>query len=188
MAGGSAVTLNPEPVADAVDVFFLGDGEPVVPALHDAFADGNDYEDFLDRLQGVPGVYLPARTVPKTHGNAILGFDGPPVVLSVENPLKAPGHTAIITEHTVFRDMYMMEIARGCPYQCKFCTAREIYSPFRPVKIDHLRDVLDEARGFGRKIGLVSTSLNNHPQSAALFQEINKRGMKIAPPSLRLQT
>lgn len=186
MAGGSAVTLNPEPVADAVDVCFLGEGEPIVDALHEAFTLGSDYNDFLDRLQGHPGVYLPARTTPVADGNAILGFTGPAPTLSVVNPLEYPGHTAIITEHTVFKDMYMMEIARGCPYRCKFCTAREIYSPFRPVKIEHLKRILDTAHPSGKKIGLVSTSLNNHPQAPALFEEINKRGMKIAPPSLRL--
>lgn len=186
MAGGSAVTMNPEPVADAVDMFFLGEGETLVDILYEAFTEGGTYNGFLDRLQNTPGVYVPARTTPVTHGDTIVGHSGPSPVLSVVNPLKTPGHTAIITEQTVFKDMYMMEIARGCPYQCRFCTAREIYSPFRPVKIEDLKPVLDTAQGFGKKIGLVSTSLNNHPQSAALFEEINSRGMKIAPPSLRL--
>lgn len=186
MAGGSAVTMNPEPVADALDICFLGDGEPIVDPLHNAFAEGNNYDDFLDRLADVPGVYLPGRTFPVYEGEAIQEFAGPKPVLSVVNPITSPGHTAIMTEQTVFRDMYLVEIARGCPYRCKFCTAREIYSPFRPVDISCMTDLLDDARVSGKKIGLVSTSLNNHPQAPELFREINRRGMKMAPPSLRL--
>jgi radical SAM superfamily enzyme YgiQ (UPF0313 family) len=186
MAGGSAITLNPEPVADAVDICFLGEGELLANVLHEAFAAGRDYDHFLDLLQTIPGVYLPGRTFPVFEEDAVREFTGPAPELYVVNPIEIPGHTAIITEKTVFSDMYLLEIARGCPYRCKFCTAREIYSPFRPVKIEYMTDLLDKACGYGKKIGLVSTSMNNHPEGAKLFEEITRRGLKIAPPSLRL--
>ncbi len=82
--------------------------------------------------------------------------------------------------------MFLAEIARGCPYHCKFCTAREIYSPFRPVGVKDLQDVFEKALSSGRKLGLVSTSLNNHPQLSEILSEISSRGIRIAPPSLRL--
>ncbi len=186
MAGGAAVTMNPEPVADALDICFLGEGEPLVDSLHEAFSSGSDYHDFLDRLQNFPGVYLPGRTFPVYEGEDIQSFTGPLPRLSTVNPITSPGHTAIITDQTVFKDMFLIEIARGCPYRCKFCSAREINSPFRPVNIEHMKGLLDTACATGKKIGLVSTSLNNHPQGAALFKEISGRGMKMAPPSLRL--
>ncbi|MBN2296958.1 MAG: radical SAM protein [Deltaproteobacteria bacterium] len=186
LAGGSAITLNPEPVADAVDVCFLGEGETLPEHLCNAFDTCTDYENFLDQLQEIPGVYLPGRTRPVSDGDTIQGFSGPRPSLSVIDPIENPAHTVIITEKTVFKDMFLLEIARGCPYRCKFCTAREIYSPFRPVGLKHLEPYLDMAASSGKKLGLVSTSLNNHPQSGALFDEINKRGIRVAQPSLRL--
>ncbi len=186
LAGGSAITMNPEPVADAVDICFLGDGENLPGHLLDAFDAATDYEDFLDRLDGIPGVYLPGRTRPVFDGDTIEGFSGSLPTLSVTDPIEHPAHTVILAEDTVFRDMFLLEIARGCPYRCRFCTAREIYSPFRPVALEHMGPYLDMAASSGKKLGLVSTSLNNHPQSGQLFVEINKRGLMVAPPSLRL--
>ncbi len=186
MAGGSAMTMNPEPVADALDICFLGEGEHLAERLSNAFEAGTDYEGVLDRLQEVPGIYLPSRTFPVHRGDAIEEFAGPGPVLSVIDPIIDPGYTTVVTKDTVFGDMFLIETARGCPYRCRFCTAREIYSPFRPVAIEYLTGLLDRAQATGKKIGLVSTSLNNHPEAIRLFQEIDRRGLKIAPPSLRL--
>ncbi len=186
MAGGAAATINPEPVADALDFCFLGEGEPLGDALADAFFASDGYQEFLDRLAGVPGIYLPAQTLPVYEGERIREFTGPKPVISVVKPFDNPGHSIILTDKTVFQDMFLTEIARGCPFNCKFCTAREIYSPFRPVDVDRLLPVLDKAARTGRKLGLVSTSLNNHPRLTRLLEEIDARGLKIAPPSLRL--
>ena len=186
MAGGAAAAINPEPVADALDFCFLGEGEPLGDTLAQAFFASGGYQEFLGRLAGVPGIYLPAQTCPVYEGERIREFAGPKPSISVVRPFDNPGHSVILTDKTVFQDMFLTEIARGCPFNCKFCTAREIYSPFRPVDVDRLLPVLDKAARSGRKLGLVSTSLNNHPQLPRLLAEIDARGLKIAPPSLRL--
>lgn len=186
MAGGAAATINPEPVAEALDFCFLGEGEPLAGALFDAFSSSSGHDEFLERLSCVPGIYLPSLTSPVYEGERVAGFTGPRPAVSVVKPFERPGHSAILTDSTVFRDLFLTEIARGCPFQCKFCTAREIYSPFRPVKVEHLLPVLEKAAGTGRKLGLVSTSLNNHPQLGELLEEVGSLGLRIAPPSLRL--
>jgi radical SAM superfamily enzyme YgiQ (UPF0313 family) len=186
MAGGAAATINPEPVADALDFCFLGEGEPLGDTLFDAFSSSSDYQGFLERLSHVPGIYVPAQTYPVYEGERIREFAGPKPGISVVDPFENPGHSAILTDKTVFQDMFLTEIARGCPFNCKFCTAREIYSPFRPVEVSRLLPILDRAAASGRKLGLVSTSLNNHPRLPLLLQEISERNLKIAPPSLRL--
>ncbi len=186
LAGGSAATINPEPVADALDICFLGEGEPLASALSEAFSRSTDREMLLDRLQDVQGIYIPERTRPVYEDENIGGFTGIKPGISLMEPFDAPGHTVILTDKTAFQDMFLAEIARGCPYHCKFCTAREIYAPFRPVEMRHLQDVFDKASSSGRKLGLVSTSLNNHPQLSEILSDISARGIRIAPPSLRL--
>jgi len=185
MAGGAAITSNPEPVADAFDLCFLGDGEPLPALLLEAYAASAGYEEFLDRLNLVQGVYIPSRTRPVYEGQALAGFEGPRPQLSLKNVLDNPACTSIITKDTAFGDMYLVEIARGCPFSCKFCSAREIYAPYRWAPMERLVAILDEAARHRNKVGLVSTSLNNHPEAAAIFMEIRNRGLKVAPPSLR---
>ena len=180
IAGGSAVTMNPEPACEAMDICFLGDGEPAAGMLHEAFTASSSRTEFFDRLQGQEGIYLPARFNP-----ALPGGETRPPRLSIMDPLDSPAHSAVLTTDTAFGDMFLVETARGCPYHCKFCTARAIYAPFRPVPVEALLPVLDEAKTSGLKLGLVSTSLNNHPQAAGLYAEITARGLAIAPPSLR---
>lgn len=178
IAGGSALTMNPEPVAEALDVCFLGDGEPAASLLYEAYNASSSREEFLSRLEGQPGIYIPERFQPS-------GGTGSVPRLCVVNPLTAPAFSSLLTPATVFGDMFLVETARGCPYRCKFCTARAIYAPFRPVPVEALRPVLDQAAATGLKLGLVSTSLNNHPQADEIFAEIRTRDLTIAPPSLR---
>lgn len=186
MAGGTAVTLNPEPLADALDFCFLGDGEEMAPVLFDAFDEAADYDDLLDRLSGQPGIYIPARTLPVYEQGRLSGFSGPEVRQATVAPLTDPARSVIFSPDTLFGDMYLLEIARGCNFSCKFCTAREVYYPCRALKVEDLAPCLDEAAASGLKLGLVSASLNSHPEAPRLYEEIARRNLRIAPPSLRV--
>jgi len=185
MAGGAALTANPEPVAEAFDICFLGDGETFPARLHDAYAASSSYGELLERLSIVQGVYAPSLTRPEHEGEDIAGYAGPAPRLSVKDPLDDPARTAVLTRDTAFGDMYLVEIARGCPFTCRFCSAREIYAPYRAVAAERLEAVFTEAARHRDKVGLVSTSLNNHPGAPELFRMLREKGLKVAPPSLR---
>jgi len=176
MAGGAAVTLNPEPAADALDICFLGDGENAADTLYEAFKKAVSKEGFLSALEVRAGFYIPQ----------LYDRSGIKPELSVISPLDEPSSTIIRTDETVFNDMFLVEIARGCPFSCKFCAAKSIYSPFRAVKAEMLIPAFEKASLSGLKLGLVSTSLNNHPQAGEIFSIIDDMGLNIAPPSLRL--
>jgi radical SAM superfamily enzyme YgiQ (UPF0313 family) len=186
LAGGAAATINPEPVAEVLDLCFLGEGEPLGDALSQAFFGSRDREDLLDRLSMVDGVYIPERVIPLYQGERLTGFEGKKPCISIVEPFDKPGHTVVLTDRTVFQDMFLAEIARGCPYHCKFCTAREIYAPFRPAPLESLEPVFQKALASGKKLGLVSTSLNNHPRLGDILSRVGELGIRIAPPSLRL--
>jgi len=125
-------------------------------------------------MEGSPGIYIPGRSIKQAFSCSTL------------NPISSPAHTAIITDSTAFGDMFLVEIARGCPFSCMFCAARNIYYPFRAVKLDNLIPVFEKAKATGLKLGMVSASLNNHPQTSDMFEVIQDMGLSIAPPSLRL--
>ncbi len=187
IAGGPSITLNPEPIADSMDALFLGDGEGFAEKLHESFFDSGDMNEFLERLSSARGIYVPSFTYPKVSGdNAITSFVGPRPIVSVTNPLDPPAHTAIITSETVFGDMFMIETARGCPWKCKFCSAKAVYFPYRPAPLDVVENLFDKVLGSGLKLGLVSSALNDHPKADDMYSMITRKGLKIAPPSLRI--
>lgn len=185
MAGGAAITSNPEPVAEAFDLCFLGDGETFPEGLHEAFAASSGSQEFLERLSLLPGVYVPSMTRPEYQDLRITGFEGPQPALSVRRNLDNPARTSVFTHETAFGDMFLVEIARGCPFSCRFCSAREIYAPYRAVPLTRLEAIFGEAAHHRGKVGLVSTSLNNHPAAPDIFRSLQDKGMKVAPPSLR---
>lgn len=185
VAGGPAVTMNPEPMAEILDLAFLGDGEGLGDEILAAFETARDYEGFLDQLEGRPGVYIPARLKPLHEGGILQGFKGGPLRPRCCEPLTTPAQSRIFTPDTSFGDMFLLEIARGCAFNCRFCTARGIYDPFRPVKLEHLEPALDRAQASGLKLGLVTAALNSHPEASQLYQAIRSRKLRIAPPSLR---
>lgn len=186
LAGGAAATINPEPVAEVLDLCFLGEGEPLGDALSEAFSGGGSREEILQELSGKRGVYLPDRVFPEYEGEKVSGFTGERPGVSVVEPFVRPGTSVVLTRGTVFQDMFLAEIARGCPYRCNFCTAREIYAPFRPVPRASLEPVFERAVESGKKLGLVSTSLNNHPELGGILSRMSELNLRIAPPSLRL--
>jgi len=82
--------------------------------------------------------------------------------------------------------MFMIETARGCPWKCKFCSAKAVYSPYRPAPLDVVENLFDKVLGSGLKLGLVSSALNDHPKADDMYSMITRKGLKIAPPSLRI--
>lgn len=185
VAGGPAVTMNPEPAAELLDIAFLGDGEGLGAEILAAFAAARDYEGFLDRLEGRPGVYIPARLEPLYEGGVLQGFSGGPIRPRCVKALSEPAQSRLFTRDTSFGDMFLLEIARGCAFNCRFCTARGVYDPFRPIRLAQLEPALDRAAASGLKLGLITAALNSHPEAGQLYQAIRSRGLRIAPPSLR---
>ena len=78
IAGGPATFLNPEPLADFVDVFLIGEGEEMVPEFLDALIPvrSRGREELLDGLRSVRGAYIPNDYTPQYDSDGHLtAFD-----------------------------------------------------------------------------------------------------------------
>ncbi len=99
IAGGAAVTANPEPLASIIDCFAIGEGEAVLPRVIPVLLNGLESHryELLNDLAGVPGLYVPAvgnksvRQFPADIGNF-------------------PTGSVVLTPDTELGDMYLMEI------------------------------------------------------------------------------
>jgi radical SAM family uncharacterized protein len=206
IAGGPCV-MAPEPLADFVDAFALGDGEELVVDIVRVYRrwkeSGGGRPELLTQLSRVDGVYVPSlydvvydeggvRTVPKD----IDGFRAPAVVRrrvlrSLEDapfpdrpliPLIPPIH-----------DRAMVEIFRGCSQGCRFCQAGMLYRPVRerePETVDRLaRDILERS-GYD-EVSLVSLSSADYGHIKEVVSRLlreNPCGARVSLPSLRVDS
>jgi len=198
LAGGVAVTLNPEPLADFVDLFFLGEAEEALSELTARLLAANEEglgrDECLYGLQReVEGVYVPRWYQPSYRP------DGPIESFVPRDPtlpgrvrrrwaarLDPPAEQAVDTPDTALGAMFLTEVSRGCPRGCRFCAAGYVYRPARfrdwPSVEASLRRGLDRS---GR-IGLVGTAVSDHPDLLRMCRYILERQGRIAVGSLRL--
>ena len=204
VAGGPCV-FNPEPVADFVDVFLLGDAEETVHALVDTFkaARGNGLTraEMLKHIATthrsfyVPSLYEFSYNPDGTIAS-ITPLDGAPPTVTraiVKNLDDAPAPTKPVIPYVdIVHDRVTIEIMRGCPHGCKFCQSSRIKRPVRARSIENIIALARETyRNTGYdEIALVSLSSSDHPDFknllARITAEFTPLGVNVSLPSLRV--
>ena len=147
---GGVCAFNPEPLADFIDFFSLGEGEDItveIVSLYDrAKAEGWTKDAFLKEVSKIPGVYVPSfyRHEYKEDGTlkAIIPLEGAPEVVTkriVEDLDKAYYPTKMIVPSTeIVHDRANLEAFRGCIRGCRFCQAGFSCRPVRKKSPDVL--------------------------------------------------
>jgi len=178
LAGGVAVSLNPESLAPFLDVVFLGEAEAGLPLLHDFLQRHRDLSrsDLLRTLAeaSLPGVYVPCRY--RLSGDAEtptpLGAAPKTVARQWAQLPWDPARTRIRAPDDAFGGAYLVEVSRGCPHACRFCAAGYATRPARFLPLD----VLEPRARFGAhaagKVGLVGAAVSDHPDLPALGRAI----------------
>jgi radical SAM superfamily enzyme YgiQ (UPF0313 family) len=179
IAGGPAVSANPEPLADICDAFFIGEAEEALPQLLDALLGGwtSERRRLLQNLSQVPGMYVPA-----------LDSAQPSAVQRqwVRDLDAHPTHSSVLTHASEFGDMYLVEIARGCGRGCRFCLAGCVYSPPRERSVSALLEQARAAKQHRSRIGLVSAAVSDYSEIAKLTNGLRELGLSISVSSLRI--
>ena len=205
ICAGGPCTYNPEPLADFVDFFYIGEGEVMLDEILDLYKEnkknGGTREAFLAGLLGVRGVYVPRFYDVAYHADGTISSfapnhpDAPPVVekVIVEDMDKSffPTEQLVPLVETV-HDRAAVEVFRGCIRGCRFCQAGYVYRPVREKSHETLLDQaagLIEASGHD-EISLVSLSTGDYrefkPLAEGLITEFDGCGVNISLPSLRI--
>ena len=180
IAGGPAVSANPEPLAPLLDAVFVGEVEPIFDPLTDALhlvADSRD--SALAALSQLPGLYLPNIQYPASNTESVTRQ-------WLRDLDSVPTHSALLTPDTEFADMGLVEIARGCGRGCRFCLAGYAYRPPRYRSVENL---LGQARNLlrnGERLGLVSAAVSDHPHIDQLAVELRRLGARLSVSSMRV--
>ena len=140
---GGVCAFNPEPLAEFIDFFSLGEGEDItveIVSLYDrAKAEGWSKEQFLKEVSKIPGVYVPSfyRHEYNDDGTlaAIVPLDGAPKTVTkriIEDLDSAYFPTKMIVPSTeIVHDRANLEVFRGCIRGCRFCQAGFSCRPVR---------------------------------------------------------
>ncbi|HXG19363.1 MAG TPA: TIGR03960 family B12-binding radical SAM protein [Methylomirabilota bacterium] len=201
IAGGPCA-FHPEPIAEFIDAFLLGDGEEAIFDICDAYLawDKKDRRALLQALSRIPGVYVPAffdmeyaedGTLRAIHP---LDPDYTIVRKRIVRDLNAlPAiKNQVVPNVNIVHDRIAVEVMRGCVRGCRFCQAGYIYRPLRerdPRALQQQIERLVEQSGY-EEVSLLSLSTGDYSCVNPLLRNIMNRfaGLKVSVslPSTRV--
>jgi len=194
LLGGVCAFINPEPLADIVDVVAVGEAEPILPTLINTLVQGaQNRQDLLKDLSSAPGIYIPGYYTPEYDKSGLFcGYRHenhvPAKVKRVfaEDLDQTISRNFIVTSESGFKDMALTEVSRGCSRKCRFCAAGYIYLPFRERSLDNLMSQVEIGMSRQERIGLVAAAVADYSEIERLQAGIIAKNGKISMSSIRL--
>lgn len=202
IAGGQAC-FNPEPMANFIDAFVIGEGEEVileVVAAHQAWrATGAGRDELLRSLSRIEGVYVPALYCIEYNQDGTIKLVNPidesvpsRVTKRIMPVLPPPITDFIVPNVEIVHDRIAIEIMRGCTRGCRFCHAGMVNRPVRERSSQEITDAI--AKGLAstgyEQVGLLSLSSSDHTRILELTQAVYERfhdtRVAVSLPSLRI--
>ncbi len=204
VVAGGPCACNPEPVADFVDIFFIGEGEEVDLEVIDLFKEckvsGADKDEFLRRAAQIEGVYVPALyEVSYNDDGTVKAYTptcGAPAVVHKRLMKKMDESyypdNFVVPLVEIVHDRAVQEIFRGCIRGCRFCQAGFLYRPVREKSVETINSqcrALCDNTGYD-EVSLSSLSSSDYSQIVALLEKLNTwsgdEKVSISLPSLRV--
>ena len=200
---GGVCAFNPEPLADFVDFFSLGEGEEITPEIlrlyECAKAENWNKEQFLIAVSKIPGIYVPSFYEHRYNEDGTLASitaknDAPEVITKriIEDLDQAYYPTKMIVPSTeIVHDRANLEVFRGCIRGCRFCQAGFSCRPVRKKSAEVLyRQAVETLEDSGHnEITLSSLSTSDYRElkelTDAMIPYCADHKVSLSVPSLR---
>lgn len=205
VCAGGPCAYTPEPLADFVDFFIMGEGEEVLNELMDTYRQwkksGASRQEFLEAAAQIEGIYVPAFYEVCYHADGtiqsfqpISPYAKPTIRKRIVRDFRGsyfPEHL-IVPYGEIVHDRVTLEIFRGCTHGCRFCQAGYVYRPVRektPEELVALAKKLIASTGY-EEISLCSLSTSDYTGirelTAGLLDELGPMKVSLSLPSLRI--
>lgn len=204
VCAGGPCACNPEPIADFIDLFFIGEGEEVdleVMELYRECKKNNESKhEFLVKASQIKGVYVPSLyNVEYNEDNTIKSVtptnNAPQriekrLIMNMDDCYYPDNFVVPMIE--IVHDRAMEEIFRGCIRGCRFCQAGFLYRPVReksPEVINNQCHTLCNNTGYD-EVSLSSLSSSDYTKIEELLTKLTDwskdEKVSISLPSLRV--
>ena len=205
VAAGGPCACNPEPIADFIDLFIIGEGEEVNIEITDLYMqakkEGWTKEQYLKEAAKIGGVYVPSLyDVSYKEDGTIQAVtpNCPEAPAKVQKRIIADLDKVyypkqfVVPFINIVHDRAMLEIQRGCLRGCRFCQAGFIYRPLRDKHYDTLNQDahnLCDTSGY-EELSLTSLSTSDYKEIEPLLDDLlnwtTDEKVSLSLPSLRV--
>ncbi len=182
IAGGPCA-VNPGPLSEFVDVFFIGEAEDAVHEIIELRQQYGGRRQFLEAISRCDGFYVPDLGRSPVRRRHLDSIESSPYPERPMLPLMKPVH-----------DRVTVEVARGCIRGCRFCQAGIIYRPYRERSTGTVKELLRRSlacTGY-EELSLASLSSGDYseiePLVTSLMEEYRESRVSVSLPSLRVGT
>ena len=183
VVAGGPCAVNPGPLGDFIDIFFIGDAEEAVHELIDLRQRHHRRGDLLAAIAEREGFYVPSLGRTVVRRRRLAEIESAPWPSKMLLPLMKPVH-----------DRVAVEVARGCIRGCRFCQAGIIYRPYRERSPETVKGLLQNAlacTGY-EELSLASLSAGDYSAVQTLVPELMRTyrdsRVSVSLPSLRVGT
>jgi radical SAM superfamily enzyme YgiQ (UPF0313 family) len=179
MAGGAIAFMNPTAIELFIDFFYLGEIEPQLQSLLQLLLQFKQErwkrDEILDRLAEESGIYVPEKFNDK-------------LIKKIYQSAResSPQYSPVISPDSHFKNMFLIEVGRGCGRHCYFCAASHIYHPFRIFSEKKILNTISSFCHDTKRIGLIGAALSDYPHLFDLSQELVDQGFELGLSSFRL--
>ncbi len=170
IAGGVAITLNPQPLAEIADMCITGEFEA--------------HEELHDMI--VHRRALTPDTPPAKYRRGSVRSAAPAHIPIVQNLDDFSTETVVWTPHTEFGAMHLIEVMRGCPQGCAFCATPGIYGKPRMRSYEAIAKMIEHGSEHRKIFGLIGAEIASHPRFADIARFILDRGATFSLSSIRV--
>lgn len=161
--GGPVVTANPIPYKDFFDFMIIGDGENLNTNIATILADNKNKPkaEVLKLLAQLDGVYIPTLNQE--------------FVIKNSSKIEKCVYTPILSDNAFFKDMFIIEISRGCANCCGFCMASYLNLPVRFAPYENIIETINLGLKHTNKIALLGAQVSIHPKFKQICEYIYKK-------------
>ena len=183
IAGGPAVTANPNPIIDIFDYVFIGEFETVAYKFLEALASGRN-KQVRDSIAVLPGFYSAENYSTSVKPIITENLDGVNYPTAQVRPLFSQ------PQRKGGLDGYFLQVSRGCPHGCHYCLIGKIFRPHRERSFSNLKQLIisGSIETQSNHFSLIGSSTADYSQIEELISFFLQKDFRFTLPSIRIDS